>query len=898
METALRSRVWRWDWRLAGYGVILLSYFLRVYQLDQGAVTRDQAMTIEWFVRPGLSVLLTQNKDLNNHPLVSLLAHAFSSAHDSIFAMRWPLALIGVFTVAVFIRLAHRFFGPREGVLAGWLVGISAYHVLISQSLRGYVVMVGFTALGFYLAHQGVKTGRMRYWIGFGVVSALNCYAHLYGVVAIVVTGLPALAMQAMHHARGPVEPARLPRLAAPVLSVILAGLIALALYAPMSSQLLPMLLQGNAFSGSSGEALERPTDTLAEAVDHILDVIAPFSLVEDSMRLRLEVPTLHYSPFDGIARLAQSNAALYLSVLSVGLGLVFSWRRYPRQTLLCGAWLVTPLLLQAIIQVVLPGAYARGRFLAFVYPAYLLLMLRGWLGLKDWLADRGRHRRGLGWLGVTVGGLGLGTLTALNVAWLGAYYWSAINEHWPDMARHISQNAAVQDVILCGQNPDTACKSDLLARTDRAVEKYQDVTDQATLRTHLARLSQPGRVWVAMPHLTAGQVDEIKQSLDATSYWLAGNPHFDMAGVIRHGSHPSLRRNLQAALETGTQLCIDVNECYRYHIALTHLHLVTGDAAAAKASFARAEGLFTALSDGDTASESHADLREQVKIAGLDATVTHTLPAPAIRTNRNFAGIVRLVGYEMPTASLSPGNELNLVLYWQALTASDRDYVAEVRLSDVTLTPMNETNARPIRVAAAAPAWQPGRVYTDARRLALAGTLDAPLVARVELRLLDFETHHSIPAFGEDGRPADSALTLVKVIPAIWPSSPPSMVLDRGFAGLIVLAGYDLVEEPAGVALYWRPLKRIQEDYTVFVHLLDADGNLVAQMDGPPRQNRYPTSWWAPGEMIIDRRPAPLVPLGSYRVLVGLYRLADGCRLPLADGSGEAVSLGEIHLP
>jgi hypothetical protein len=75
--------------------------------------------------------------------------------------------------------------------------------------------------------------------------------------------------------------------------------------------------------------------------------------------------------------------------------------------------------------------------------------------------------------------------------------------------------------------------------------------------------------------------------------------------------------------------------------------------------------------------------------------------------------------------------------------------------------------------------------------------------------------------------------------------------------------------------------------DYNVFVHLLDAAGNIVAQGDGVPMGGRYPTYAWEVGEQIIDSRaitlPADLMP-GQYRLIVGLYNPLDGSRLQLSE--------------
>ena len=55
-------------------------------------------------------------------------------------------------------------------------------------------------------------------------------------------------------------------------------------------------------------------------------------------------------------------------------------------------------------------------------------------------------------------------------------------------------------------------------------------------------------------------------------------------------------------------------------------------------------------------------------------------------------------------------------------------------------------------------------------------------------------------------------------------------------------------------VSLLWSaPDTHIGHDYIVFVHLLDADGNLLASHDGPPVNGNRATSTWDPKEIILD---------------------------------------------
>jgi hypothetical protein len=98
-------------------------------------------------------------------------------------------------------------------------------------------------------------------------------------------------------------------------------------------------------------------------------------------------------------------------------------------------------------------------------------------------------------------------------------------------------------------------------------------------------------------------------------------------------------------------------------------------------------------------------------------------------------------------------------------------------------------------------------------------------------------------------------------------------------------------------LALTWQAVAVPPEGYTTFVHVLDASGKPIGQADGPALNGDYPTDWWSPGETIVDTRPLALPPEAD-RVTIGLYRLADGARLPIVDQNGQRVVNDEIVIP
>ncbi|MCS7070587.1 MAG: glycosyltransferase family 39 protein [Anaerolinea sp.] len=93
----------------------------------------------------------------------------------------------------------------------------------------------------------------------------------------------------------------------------------------------------------------------------------------------------------------------------------------------------------------------------------------------------------------------------------------------------------------------------------------------------------------------------------------------------------------------------------------------------------------------------------------------------------------------------------------------------------------------------------------------------------------------------------------------------------------------------------FWEVLRPPDRDWTLYVHLLDQRGELLANWDGPVNPTRdgyyYSTLLWEPGEFVIDERiielPLETPPPGSgYRLVVGFYDLRTGERVPvIVDG-------------
>lgn len=109
------------------------------------------------------------------------------------------------------------------------------------------------------------------------------------------------------------------------------------------------------------------------------------------------------------------------------------------------------------------------------------------------------------------------------------------------------------------------------------------------------------------------------------------------------------------------------------------------------------------------------------------------------------------------------------------------------------------------------------------------------------------------------------------------------------------------------GLNLYFQATNPDGQDWTLFLHLLDANGNIISQIDVPTRYGAtipHPTGKWHAGEYIIGGYSLPIpatAPPGSYRLELGLYQPASSVRLsPQGDGvtvSDNALVIDSIEI-
>ncbi len=94
-------------------------------------------------------------------------------------------------------------------------------------------------------------------------------------------------------------------------------------------------------------------------------------------------------------------------------------------------------------------------------------------------------------------------------------------------------------------------------------------------------------------------------------------------------------------------------------------------------------------------------------------------------------------------------------------------------------------------------------------------------------------------------------------------------------------------------LTLGWRVVLAPSARYKVFVHLLDANDQVIAQRDGEPVGDTRITTTWRAGESFADNYGIFIesgTPPGEYRIEIGMYRADNGARLPITAPDGRSV--------
>lgn len=266
----------------------------------------------------------------------------------------------------------------------------------------------------------------------------------------------------------------------------------------------------------------------------------------------------------------------------------------------------------------------------------------------------------------------------------------------------------------------------------------------------------------------------------------------------------------------------------------------------------------------------------------------------------------VRLLGYDAGEVTVGADGKayLPLTLYWQNRGPLEANYRLYLKLINGVYHLWGQQEGYPLWDGFMTSTWQKGVVIRDDRQIEiLPGT--PPGAYQVTVHWLD-------PYSGLSLQPTSGGDLLLG--PFDIPPRPPPTIESLGIehpmtaelGGQVRFLGYNLESDfrPGDglhLTLFWQALAEMNENYTVFTHLIDEKQNIWGQKDNQPVDGFYPTSQWEAGEIVRDQYDltiSPEAPPGPYRIAVGMYRAETGERLIVERDSilpADKIVLGEF---
>ena len=255
----------------------------------------------------------------------------------------------------------------------------------------------------------------------------------------------------------------------------------------------------------------------------------------------------------------------------------------------------------------------------------------------------------------------------------------------------------------------------------------------------------------------------------------------------------------------------------------------------------------------------------------------------------------VTLFGASLDREAAAPGDPFLLTLYWQVDEAPTNDALVRLALVDEMGTAVFSQTLPPVRADFPTSQWQDGDRWVGQHAFRLPVALESGDYLWTLEWCVEEACEEEMVALGN--------LT-VNAPERIFAPPPLDIETNTQFDGITTLLGVNgihpssLILHPS-LTLVWQANTETTTSYRVFVHLVDENGQIVAQSDGEPAGWTRPTTGWLPGEIVLDEHTLSLenVEPGSYQLTFGLYDPETGVRLETSAGE-TAVIIPELTLP
>ena len=269
-------------------------------------------------------------------------------------------------------------------------------------------------------------------------------------------------------------------------------------------------------------------------------------------------------------------------------------------------------------------------------------------------------------------------------------------------------------------------------------------------------------------------------------------------------------------------------------------------------------------------------------------------------RLDVTFGDTMTLMGYDLETASVEPGGQVAVTLYWEALASTEQPYSVFVHLLGEGDILIAQRDTYPGLGLLSTTRLEPGSTWADQYIIHVPETAYAPDVAQVAVGLYNYADWTRLPA-GNDAASSGDHVRFGRIEIQALPGEVPNPIAVN-FDDQMALVGYDLDRrvvrpgEEVTLTLYWRGLRKMERNYTISAQIVNDAQVKAAEDSNWPLKGDAPTMLWEPGNLLGDPKTLAVradAPPGVYDVQINVFKKQDEefIYLPVISDRGEMLS-------
>jgi hypothetical protein len=790
-------------------------------------------------------------------------------------AAKLPMALLHAACIASIFLLTKRLLGARAGAVTALLLAIDPFHIALSRVLHIDGAAANFMMLSLLILLVSLQSGRRLQLVLSGSLAGLAFLTKSYSLFAAPFTGLVLVASCLAR--QKPIREA-VASFAVWCLGAILASFLFWpAMWVDPIGTVRGVM--GTAF-GYAAVLSETSGFFLGQVVDDAGALFYPVALAFRTTPM-VWLGLLALIVFGGQA-LRQARA-----------------RRADSSRQFVGSWQFTVVALVAYICLfVAVMSFATKKFDRYMLPVIVALDILAAVGLARWTE--------------TVNRRAIELLLAAVLIIQGAF---ALSYHPYYLAYYnplVGGSRVAPRAMPLGWGEGMNLAADYLSRKESAQElsvatggipgfapffegRVEDLTERGLATTDYALLyiSDVQQRSPVADRFSGREPEHVLRVRGMDYVWVFPNAeHAELASYLQNRLGP----DDAVLMDALSPLDRDYPEAYPFTASQSEAQ-VTAQLMDVAAGHARL--WYIAYPEGDPngsiryALSTHALLLERRTFAEVTAFAYLLPPTSAFggasvqdTLNADFGGQLRLLGYELAEEVIEYRKELGVTLLWQAQQQVAKNYAVSLRLlDDAGHSWAQEDRWLLDSSGLATSAWQAGEENRERYLLSVPPGIP-PGRYQLKLVVYDSDSLEKVALLDETGRAAGAECTVASISVAS-PTFPPALedlaipqTVNCNLNGQVELLGYELPHgevrsgEVLAFSLFWRPLRSMEQDYTLLLELRDEADTIWTEARLHPANEFYPTTRWQPGELL--RVPYDLLidaaaPAGRYRLLVNL---------------------------